>query len=81
MGLKVTKLEDKKEDSVAKWKANRDLFTDKEGNQVEAGDPSAAFLLARKGRELTDDQMKTHKVKKKKPAAKKTKAVSKGEDK
>jgi hypothetical protein len=79
MGLTVTTLADKKEASMPKWKANRDLFTDGDGVQVEAGDPSAAFLLARKGRELTEAQMKEHKVKKKKPA--KTKAVEKGADK
>ena len=80
---------------MPKWKANRDLFTDKDGMQVEAGDPEAAFLLAREGRELTENQMEVHKVKKTRPKAEaketveevpeekppKAKAKKKGEDK
>lgn len=71
---------------MAKWKANRDLYTDKDGVAVESGDPTAAFLLVRAGRELTDAQIKQHKVKKTKPGAKakaKTgdKAKKKGGDK
>lgn len=83
MALKVTTLADQKEAHMPKWKANRDLYTDKDQIQVEADDPSAAFLLARKGRELTEAQMKRHEVKKKKPKAEKApaKSESKSEDK
>ena len=62
---------------MAKWKANRDLFTDGRGIQVEAGDPAAAFLLVREGRELTEGQMKRHKVKKTKPGKPKAESKSK----
>lgn len=79
MALTVTTLAEQKEAHMPKWKANRDLYTDKDGMQVEAGDPKAAFLLAREGRELTEAQMKQHKVKKKKPG--RPKAEKKAEDK
>ena len=76
MGLKITTLADEKEAHMPKWKANRDLYTDKEGQAVEAGDPKAAFLLAREGRELTEAQVKQHGVNKKKPVKKKAEAKS-----
>lgn len=68
---------EKETDDMAKWTANRDLFTDKAGKAVEAGDPKAAFLLVREGRDLTDAQMKQHEVKKTAPS----KAKASGDDK
>ncbi len=79
MALKINL--EKETDDMAKWTANRDLYTDKDGVAVEFGDPAAAFLLVREGRELTEGQMDRHKVKKTKPAAKKPKAAAKGSDK
>ena len=79
MALKINL--EKETDDMAKWKANRDLFTDRNGIQVEAGDPAAAFLLVREGRELTEGQMKRHKVRKTHPDKKKSKAQPKAADK
>lgn len=49
------------------WMANRDLFLDKGGSVVEAGDPASAFLLVRCGSEISGLDMKRYKVKKQKP--------------
>lgn len=59
------------------WEANRDLYLDKEGGVVEAGDPAAAFLLARAGRVIPEAQMKQYGVKKKAPPKSKPKATDK----
>ncbi len=66
MALKVTTLKEE-EQMASKWIANRDLYTDGDGDAVEAGDPKSAFLLVRKGRPLSAEQMERHKVKKSKP--------------
>ena len=50
------------------WEANRDLYLDKDGKVVEGGDPDATFLLARKGRVISEVQMEQYGVKKKAPA-------------
>ncbi len=55
---------------AGKWTANRDLYFNTQGHAVEAGDPSAAFLLVRAGRTLTAAQMKQYKVKKAAPRSK-----------
>lgn len=64
MALKINTL---KEEKMAGWEANRDLFLDEKGKAVELGDPASRFLLVRKGRKLTDEQIKRHGVKKAKP--------------
>lgn len=69
MALEVKTLKDQEEQMSKGWIANRDLFLDKDGNVVEAGDPKSAFLLARKGRLIPEASMKAHKVKKTRPKA------------
>lgn len=81
MALGVKTLKDEKEKAMKGWEANRDLYLDKEGNVVEAGDPYAAFLLARAGRVIPEAQMNQYGVKKKAPGKAKAKAEDKAEDK
>ena len=82
MALDVKNLQDEKEkENMKGWETNRDLYLDKEGNVVESGDPSAAFLLARKGRVIPEAQMKQYGVKKKPPPKSKPKAEDKAKGK
>ncbi len=82
MALDVKNLRDEKEkENMKGWETNRDLYLDKEGGVVEAGDPAAAFLLARKGRIIPEAQMQQYGVKKKPPAKAKPKAEDKAKGK
>ncbi len=76
LGVRYLK-DDEKEQAMKGWETNRDLYLDKEGGVVEAGDPAAAFLLARKGRIIPEAQMQQYDVKKKPPAKAKPKAEDK----
>ena len=76
LGVRYLK-DDEKEQAMKGWETNRDLYLDKEGGVVEAGDPAAAFLLARKGRVIPEAQMNQYDVKKKAPAKSKPKAEDK----
>lgn len=76
LGVKYLK-DDEKEKQMKGWTADRDLYLDKEGNVVEAGDPHAAFLLARAGRVIPEAQMEQYGVKKKAPAKAKAEAKAK----
>lgn len=63
---------------MSKWTANRDLYLNAAGKQVEADDPAAATLLVRQGRELTAEQVKEHSVRK---SIRRAKAEDKAQDK
>ncbi len=76
LGVRYLK-DDEKEQAMKGWETNRDLYLDKDGGVVEAGDLNAAFLLARKGRVIPEAQMKQYDVKKKAPAKAKPKAEDK----
>lgn len=66
---------------AASWEADRDLYLDGDGNVVEDGDPTAAFLLCRAGRLVDADTVAKHglgpkpKPKSKARSRAKTKAV------
>ncbi len=82
MALDVETLQDEKEkENMKGWETNRDLYLDKDGGVVEAGDPSAAFLLARAGRVIPEAQMKQYGVKKKPSSKAKPKAEDKAKGK
>lgn len=63
------------------WTANRDLYLDAGGRQVEGDHPGPLILLARAGDELTDDQIAAHKVAKKARRKTRDKAAEQPENK
>jgi hypothetical protein len=81
MALTVATIRQQEEQDMKGWETNRDLFLDKEENVVEAGDPEAAFLLAREGRMIPQELMDRYDVKKTKPNRRKPKAEKEAEEK